>query len=122
MNYELLFLLSLVLTIFIETTVLIIVVRHFLRIDKDQASDVLLLFSGIFASFATLPYLWFVLPFFIRDHYLNMMAGESLVFLVESVIYYFLLKIGIRKALILSCICNLISFLAGLLIVPALYN
>ncbi|WP_340818208.1 hypothetical protein [Methanolobus sp. WCC4] len=118
MTYEYLFLLSLILTIAIETSLLFIVVRHFFKVNKENISDPILLFAGFFASFATLPYLWFVLPFFIREHHVYVASGETFVFLVESLIYYFVLDLPARKVLILSFVCNLISFLAGLLLFP----
>lgn len=121
MIYEYLFLFSLILTITIETIVLFIIIKQFFKLDKENISDILLLFTGFFASFATLPYLWFLLPFFTRNYYLYIASGELLAFIVESVIYYFILNITVRKALILSFICNLTSFLAGLLLVPVVW-
>lgn len=116
MIYEHMFLFSLVLTIVIETVMLFIVVRRFFNVNKEYINDAILLFAGFVASFATLPYLWFVLPFFIREHHVYVALGEIFVFVVESLIYYFVLDLTIRKVLILSFICNLISFLAGLLV------
>ncbi|WP_321431222.1 hypothetical protein [uncultured Methanolobus sp.] len=114
MLYEYRFLLSLVLTIIIETSVLFLIVRIYFKID--DINNALLLFAGIFSSFSTLPYLWFLLPQFIDSYTILVVFGEISVFLVEAVTYYFLLKIGIQRALAISFTCNIASFLTGLMI------
>ncbi|ETA69446.1 hypothetical protein MettiDRAFT_2947 [Methanolobus tindarius DSM 2278] len=114
MIYEYLFLFSLFLTIIIETSVLFLLIRFYFKID--DLSNSLLLFAGIFSSFSTIPYLWFLLPQFI-DSYQNLaLIGEISVFLVEAVIYYFVLKVTVQRALILSFTCNLVSFIVGLMV------
>ncbi|TQD25872.1 hypothetical protein [Methanolobus vulcani] len=114
MLYEYLFLFSLFLTILIETSVLFLLVRYYFRIDA--ISNSLLLFVGIFSSFSTLPYLWFLLPQFINSYENLALIGEISVFVIEAVIYYFVLKVTLQRALILSFTCNLVSFLIGLMI------
>ncbi len=114
MIYENLFLLALLLTVAVETALLFIIVRLVFK-DK-KISNGLLLFTGIICSFATLPYLWFILPFFLTSRALYLLVGELSVFLIEAIIIYFILKLDIRKALLVSFICNLVSFLLGLVI------
>jgi len=58
------FLISLVLTVTIETIVLFLV-SIFLDLDSKKFSNKNLIFAGIVASSLTLPYLHFVLPEFI---------------------------------------------------------
>lgn len=113
MVYEYNFLLSLVLTVIIETAVLFIIAKHFL---KTKASNAFLIFLGIFCSSATLPYLWFILPIFVKSFYSYAAIGEVLVILAEAVIYYFVLRVNLKKALFISSSCNIISFLLGLII------
>ncbi len=115
MIYEYRFLVSLVLTIAIETIVLFLIARSIFKLDKSHIKDRILIFAGFFSSFATLPYLWFIFPLIIRSYYLLNVFGELSVFLIESIIYYFVLKISINRALLLSFICNITSFLLGLL-------
>jgi hypothetical protein len=74
------------------------------------------LFAGIFSSFSTLPYLWFLLPQFIDSYTILVILGELSVFLIEAVIYYFILKVTIQRAVIISFACNIASFLTGLMI------
>lgn len=118
MTYEYWFLLSLILTIIIETIPLFVIFRFFLKTNKNEVSNSLLLFAGIFSSFSTLPYLWFILPQIIRSYNLLTVSGEISVVLIEAIVYFFVLRTNMKKSLIISLICNLISFLAGLLISP----
>lgn len=117
MMYEYKFLISLLFTICIETIVLFIVVRKFFRIDKNKIKNSLLLFSGIFASFATLPYLWFILPIVLHKYILLNIVGETIVVFLEAIIYYFVLKVSAKQAILLSFICNLFSYVLGLLFI-----
>ena len=107
---------SLLLTVAIEVAVLVFVIRKVFKISPKEISLRLLLFSGFIASFATLPYLWFVLRDIISDYTLFLMAGEWSIFLVEAVMYIFILRIDIKRAFLLSFVCNISSFLVGLLI------
>ena len=114
MIYEYEFLFSLLLTIIVETLVLFFVVKYFFKLKR--ISNSLLIFLGIFCSFATLPYLWFIFPLFLETRNIFILFGEFLVVLIESIIYYFVLKVGWKKAVVLSLVCNLASFLVGLFI------
>ncbi len=111
--YEILFLEALLSTVAIETLVLFLVIRLWFKIQRMALSDGLLLFAGIFCSATTLPYLWFVLPRFLKAYVLLAVVGELLVFLVEAVFYYFVLKIGVRRSLLVSFVCNLASVVGG---------
>ena len=113
MNYELKFLLSLSLTIISETVTLFFVAKYFLKI---QLSVRRIIFLGVFCSFSTLPYLWFILPIFIKSYFQLALIGEAIVIIIESIIYYFVLKVNLKKALCISLVCNIVSFLVGLAI------
>jgi len=112
MTYEELFIAALLFTILIETAMLLLMLRV-LKIKRDLKE---LLFAGILASSATLPYLWFVLPSFISPYSFYVAAGEILVILFEALIYAQILKLEMRIALIVSFACNLISFLMGIML------
>ena len=112
---------GLITTILIETVILFISVRIILKIRSRQLSHQLLIFTGIFCSFTTIPYLWFVLPFYFRrlPNYLYFTVGgvsglfftvgEVSVTLIESIIIYFVLKLSYKKSLFLSLLCNSVS-------------
>ncbi|MEL4304863.1 hypothetical protein [Methanococcoides sp. LMO-2] len=114
MIYEYHFLIALLVTVMMELTILFATVRYLFKINRNLIPDSLLLFTGTFCSFSTLPYLWFVLPMFIRTYSHLVAIGEVSVVLVEAVIYYFVLKVRMDKALFFSFICNIASFLAGI--------
>jgi hypothetical protein len=112
---ETLFLKALLLTDGVETAVLFLIIRLWFRIPRSVLSNALLLFAGIYCSATTLPYLWFVLTRFLHPYAVYLVVGESLVFLAEAVFYYFVLKIGAARSLMVSFVCNAASLAAGLL-------
>lgn len=115
MIYEYEFLKALLLTIFLETLILFFVARSIFKINK-KIPNILLIFSGVFCSFLTLPYVWFILPVLIKSRLIFIILGETFAVLVEAVIYWFILKISFKRSLILSFVCNMFSFLVGLLL------
>jgi hypothetical protein len=114
--YEIQFLKALLSTVAVESLVLFLLVRLWLKIQNRVLSNALLLFAGLFCSSATLPYLWFVLPRFLKSYTLLAVVGELLICVVEAVFYYFVLRIGLRRSLLVSFVCNLASVMSGLLI------
>lgn len=111
---EMLFTASLLVTIVIETGVLFAVIRLLFKIARTETPTSLLVFTGILASSATLPYLWFVLPHWIHSYWVLALVGEPAVWLAESVFYRFTLKIGFGRAMLVSFLCNGASYAAGL--------
>jgi len=116
MFYEGEFLISLIFTLIIEISVLFIMLKFFFKKEYKKVSWQSLFFLGFLCSFATLPYLWFVIPFFIHSRILYVLFGELFVFLIEAIIIHFFLKTKLKKAIIISFICNLFSFVLGLLL------
>jgi hypothetical protein len=112
--YEFEFLKSLFFTVSIETLVLIVLVKYLFKSIDLKLSR--LIFAGFSASILTLPYLWFIFPVFLSSRLLYLIIGESLVVLIESVFYFFTLKTSVKNVLLISVICNLASFLIGLMI------
>lgn len=108
------FLKALLLTILIETIVLFILFKTIYK--TLNIKSYLLLFTGVSASFLTLPYVWFVLPIFIKPTLPYMFISELSVMIIESLIIYGFLRINYKKALVVSVICNLTSFIIGLII------
>jgi hypothetical protein len=100
------FIFSLVLTLIIEIPILIFLYRIIFQLKKQSLLKLFVV--GFLASALTLPYLWFVLPFYINTIY-YIYIGEILVFLVEALIYYEFLEIKLKKALIISFIANIIT-------------
>ena len=111
--YDLHYLRSLALTIFIETSLLFLIVRRFYKPPEAQPGRALLLAGGILASGATLPYVWFVFPAFIRHHALYTILVETFAVVAETAIFTALFRMNWKKALLLSACCNAASFIAG---------
>ncbi|MCE3230071.1 MAG: hypothetical protein K0S32_4622 [Bacteroidetes bacterium] len=105
------FLRSFLITILAELIVLFILFKTLYR--SLNIKNGILLFTGFISSFATLPYAWFVLPTLIEGGPTYIIVSEISVTLIESFMIYGLLKINYKKAIIISVICNLISFLIG---------
>jgi hypothetical protein len=114
MAYEMSFLKALLFTVGIETVVLFILFK--LVFKSPDVKNWLLILTGILTSFSTLPYLWFILPLFIKAWIGYTVISEVTAIGIESVIVYGLLKISYKKSLIASVTCNMVSFLTGLLI------
>lgn len=114
MDYELLFLKSLFLTVFIETVVLFLFFRFVVKLGNTSIYR--LITTGIIASMTTLPYLWFILPNFIDQRIWYVIVGESFAILVETLIIGVILRVNLLKSFLSSLTCNMISFLIGLII------
>jgi hypothetical protein len=114
MDYEIIFLKALLLTVLIETSVLFLIFKTLLK--SVEANNYILLLTGILASSATLPYLWFIFPLFIKSKIWYTIFSESFAIVAESFIIKGLIQINYTKSLIISIICNAISYIIGLLI------
>ena len=111
------FLIGLIVTTSLETFFLFLLVRVYLKKGKQELPHQLIIFTGFFCSFATLPYLWFVLPFYLREisYYLFIVVGEISVTLIESVIIYFVLRLNYKRSILISVLCNIVSIAFGLI-------
>ena len=108
-NYFIQFIQSRLLTIFLETIILFLFCKLFLK-DNDLKNWKIIL-TWILASTITLPILWFVFPLFIYKWTMFVIFGELFVTIVEVVVIKYLLKIKRSKAILSSIVCNLFSAL-----------
>jgi hypothetical protein len=116
MSYEVNFLIALFWTVAIETLTILLLLKIFFRSGKFGSVEIL--YAGVLPSMATLPYVWFVFPYFLANHRLYMLSVESFAVIVESFILSFILKVGLRQASLLSLAANTCSFLFGFLLFP----
>ncbi len=114
MDYGHQFLKALFLTVVIESACLFLLFRGVFRQDRRVLSDGLLLFAGIVPSALTLPYLWFVLPYFVHSQLSYVLGGEFSVMIVEAALFFVILRIGMKRSVLTSVLCNGVSFLLGL--------
>lgn len=106
------FLTSLVFTDVIETMVLILLVRFVLRNHAIQIRQ--MLFAGLYASFSTIPYVWFIFPFLlVWPLNVFILFAEAFAFIVEAILYRVLLKLDWKWAFLVSFVCNLVSYVLG---------
>lgn len=104
-----------VLTIAVETAVLFFLMRYVFK--KHELSSKQLLFAGIFASFATIPYVWFVFPNIMSwPRPTSLMYSEPFVTIVEAIWYRFALKTDWRISFAISVICNIASYVIDILL------
>lgn len=108
MIYEYRFLLSLITTIVIEAIVLV------LSLYKKRPLRKILFVNGITSSL-TLPYLWFIYPLFISNHFWYVLSGEIIVVIIEAIILKELLGLYALESLKISFIANLVSYVIGTL-------
>ena len=108
------FLKSLLLTVAIEMPILCVLSWFFS--NRNDFNLARLLMTGFFASFATLPYIWFIFPYFICNKVWYVVFSESFAVVAESFIIFFMLRIKYTKSLMFSFICNAASFLIGICI------
>ncbi len=107
------FFVALALTWTVEVATLLVIakkwyVKPFAGIETSR-----IIGAGFLTSFALLPYLWFVLPYFFDDRLPYAIAGELFVVFVEGLIYILTLKLDVKAAFIVSLCCNAVSWSLG---------
>lgn len=106
------FLSSLIFTDVAETALLISLVWYVLR-RKDLSLE-RLLFAGLWASFSTISYVWFVFPYLlVWPASVEIWFAEAFAFIFEAIFYRFVLGLRWRDALAVSFLCNVLSYFLG---------
>ena len=112
MAYEMRFLLALMQTLVIETLLLLLFSKMVFKNRFSTKPVYFIIITGVIASSLTLPYVWFILPFLIRDRVRYIIISEVFAITAESLIFLFLFKVSYKFCFLLSFICNLFSFLS----------
>jgi hypothetical protein len=115
--YEVDFLKSFGMTIGLEITVLLILfnIPVLRKSPEPKPANHKVILAGFFCTFATLPWLWFVLPAFVQDRFWYTLVGEVSIFLIEGVMLYLMLPLNILRAILYSFLANLVSWGLGVL-------
>lgn len=115
MVYETEFLKALILTLAIEVSLfyLLLKLKWFEELTNNGIGKILI--GAAFASLLTLPYLWFIFPYFIQNKFLFHSLGESSVVLMESLLLYLIIGKKYLKILLITVLFNGFSYLLGLL-------
>src|SRR5690348_13076845 len=87
------FISSLVFTDIVETAVLFFMLRFVFRLRIPTSQ---IIFAGLYASFSTIAYVWFVFPFLLAwpSPGMGVFFAELFAFLVEALFYRFVLRIS----------------------------
>ncbi|MBN2460258.1 MAG: hypothetical protein JXB60_01515 [Candidatus Cloacimonetes bacterium] len=112
MSYETNFLLALIISLAIEIPLLVILYRIIIPATRRSSSGSVI-FTGFVATTTTLPYLWFILPCFIRTRFPYLVLSEILAILVEALLIEGIIRPGIFRSLLLAGLCNLASLILG---------
>lgn len=111
--YEHSFLRALAVSLAVELPVVLLGARLVLRAPVDGVGTARLAAAAVLATAATLPYLWFLAPFFLPMRGPGLAAAEALVIAAEAIIYRLTLDSGWRPCLGLSAAANLASWAVG---------
>ncbi len=99
-----------VLTLLIETIILFLILRNKYPIK-------VIIVNSLIANTLTHPMVWFIFPLFGLGYALQIAASEIFAFVVEAILYLLLFeKVGWLRAVSISLLCNLVSFLTGVII------
>lgn len=106
------FISSLVFTTVVETLALFLLLRWVFK--NKELSTKKIVFAGVFASFATIPYVWFVFPYIESwPRSTSLYYSEPFAFIIEAIFYRAFLKPSWGVSFMLSLACNLASYLLG---------
>jgi len=103
------FLLTNLAILIIELPVLFLIGKFVL---KNRIGSDLIIFSGAIATFMSTPYLQYICPLFFdinSSYYLYL--SQATVIVIEAIVLCNALRISINKAIIISCIVNVLSYL-----------
>lgn len=106
------FLTSLLFTDVTETIVLILLLKFVFR--KHTLSLGQMIFAGLYASFSTISYVWFIFPYLTAwPTSTAVIFAEAFAFIVEAIFYRFVLRIDWKTAFLVSLVCNAVSYFLG---------
>lgn len=103
---------SLFFTVVVETLIIYLLLKFVFKEKHLTGKQIVL--AGIFASFATIPYVWFVFPNLMDwPRNVSLIYSELFVFMVEAIFYKIFFKTSWFISLFLSLIANIVSFTLG---------
>ena len=112
-HYTYSFILYLIITLLTESIVVFLLLRKFLKVEKQQLSNKEILSATIFASSLTMPYVWFIFPYLISNFIIAIWISEIFVVIIEMTFYKIFIRLSWKNALLISFLANLMSFGLG---------
>lgn len=113
MSYELDFLIALFTTIAIETTVIFSILCFY---EKGKFNRCTIFKAGVLPTVTTLPYVWFIFPYFASNWYVYLITVESFAVIVESFMIAWILNVELKKGFVFSFLANMTSAILGFFI------
>jgi hypothetical protein len=110
------FLRSFLFTVVVETATILVIARKMFKKSADNVPTKKLITAGIYASLATLPYVWYVFPSLLRSFPIAIAVGEVFAVGVEAIFYAAFLPLSKKESFALSLIANIASYTLGKLI------
>ncbi len=107
---------ALFLSVSVETVLLLVLARRVFRLKAAEVPTGRIVFAGVLATSATLPYVWFVFWELLGGTVLYAPVAETFVLAAEAFILKALLGLSLRRAFAASFACNAASFSLGLLL------
>ncbi|MCR4281178.1 MAG: hypothetical protein NUV88_02495 [Candidatus Kaiserbacteria bacterium] len=106
------FISSLVFTGVIETIILFLLVWFLFKSRELGWKRIAAV--GLFASFSTIPYVWFVFPYLMNwARNTSLFWSELFAFVIEAILYRLFLKLDWKRAFLASLVCNSASYFLG---------
>lgn len=121
-----LFVFSLLLSVILETGLILVLLRFWPSLNKEAVVNypkVSLICGG--ATLISISWLWWIFPLWMGASVLYLPVGELLVTLFEGMMYKVLLSLKWSGALLLSALANGVSFTVGIMLfvlVPGFAN
>ncbi|MDO8553734.1 MAG: hypothetical protein Q7S22_02920 [Candidatus Micrarchaeota archaeon] len=101
------------LSAFVITNVVEISIAYFFLRKSEEIKKVVL--TVFLLNCLTLPLVWFVFPFFIRNYLASLLSSEAVIFAIEMFAYQKIFRKS-KNAWKIAFVANLVSFLMGLII------
>lgn len=116
--YTLAFLVSAAYSIVIETGTIAVILRALFKYSRIPLRDIII--AGTTATLITIPYVWYVFPILLyRSSTAALITGELFAIMVETLIYWYVFRISLRHAFMLSLSANALSYFSGQLLRPS---
>lgn len=120
--YAITFFFFLIISIFVESVVILYLLRQVYGISDLEIQSKSILFTIAFGTALTLPYVWFIFPYSIGNMPIAIVIGELFAVVIEMFIYRNYLALSVKKAFIISLIANIASYGFGKALHYALNN
>ena len=117
LDYALLFLKALALTIAVETPVAWFLLSRYLRRAGKRKSPGRIIAAAVIGNMATLPYLWYFYPELFGFRY-RVAFGEATAVGMEALVYSLMTEAGIGASFAASLAANAASVIVGLIVMP----